>query len=76
MYRPKEVCSLLNRGRLTTTGQAAVYQANLSMPSTSQECPKNSPCVQSPPVNKKGPKTQDVGIARLYLKLHEVPDII
>jgi len=33
----EEVRSLLNRGRLTTTGQAAAYQANLSMPSTSQE---------------------------------------
>ena len=33
----EEVRSLLNIGRPTTTGQAAVYQANLSMPSTSQE---------------------------------------
>jgi len=33
----EEVRSLFNRGRPTTTGQAAVYQANLSMPSTSQD---------------------------------------
>jgi len=38
----EEFRSLLNRGRLTTTGQAAVYQANLSIPSTSQECPSTS----------------------------------
>lgn len=37
-FPDKEVRSLFNRGR-HKTGQAAVYQANLSMPSTSQECP-------------------------------------
>ena len=37
----EDVCSLLNRGR-PATGQAAVYQANLSMPLTSQECPKTA----------------------------------
>jgi len=38
----EEFRSHFNRGRLTKTGQAAVYQANLSMPSTSQECPKTA----------------------------------
>ena len=58
----EEVRSLFNIDRPTTTGQPQ-HAFNLL------GVPLNSPCVQSLPVNKKGPKTQDVGIAKLSLKL-------
>ncbi|TKS65833.1 G2/M phase-specific E3 ubiquitin-protein ligase [Collichthys lucidus] len=51
----EEVCSIFNRGR-PTTGQAAAYRANLSMPSTSQECPNTAPVYNLRPYTRKGPR--------------------
>ncbi|KAM7390869.1 hypothetical protein PAMA_008863 [Pampus argenteus] len=51
----EEVRSIFNRGR-PTTGQAAAYRANLSMPSTSQECPNTAPVYNLRPYTRKGPR--------------------
>ncbi len=54
----EEVRSLFNQGRPgpSTTGQAAVYHTNLSMPSTSQQCPTTAPLYNLRPFTRKGPR--------------------
>ncbi len=54
----EKVRSLFNRGRPgpSTTGQAAVYHTNLSMPSTSQQCPTSAPLYNLHPFTRKGPR--------------------
>ena len=54
--------SIFNRGRPTTTGQAAAYQANLSMPSTSQECPNTAPVYTSDRTHERDQDTRGKNI--------------